>query len=111
MDERPDDGQPVVSLIEWHASRLQPDDARQVAAETAEAFARIPGMLEIRFLGDFETGRHYYVQTWRDRAALEAYMASESMFRIRDIAAQWVDGRPERQILVDYSPRSTPPHR
>jgi hypothetical protein len=30
------------------------------------------------------------------------------MFRIRDIAAAWVDGRPERQILVDYSPRSTP---
>ena len=61
-------------------------------------------LLEIRFLGDFETGRHYYVQTWRDRAALEAYMASESMFRIREIAAPFLEGRPSRSLFTDYSP-------
>jgi hypothetical protein len=30
------------------------------------------------------------------------------MFRIREIAAPWVTGRPERSILVDYSPGATP---
>jgi len=95
--------QPIVSLVSWQATGLDLEDARRLAAETAAAFGRIPGMLEIRFFGDFESGRHYYLQTWRDRTALEAYMASESMFRIRDIAAPWVSGRPERSILVDYS--------
>jgi quinol monooxygenase YgiN len=99
---------PVVSLVQWHAAGLDVESARRLAAETTAAFGRIPGMLDIRFFGDFETGRHYYLQTWRDRAALDAYMASESMFRIRDIAAPYVSGRPERWILADYSVEDAP---
>ena len=93
----------IVSLVEWRAPQLDPESARQLAADTAAAFARVPGMVEIRFFGDFESGRHFYLQTWRDRDALDAFMASESMFRIREIAAPWVEGRPERSILTDYS--------
>lgn len=93
----------VVSLVEWHAPDLDRQSARQLAAETAAAFRHIPGMLEIRFMGDFESGRHYYFQTWHDQAALDAYIASEAMFRIREIAAPYVRGKPERSILVDYT--------
>jgi quinol monooxygenase YgiN len=96
---------PIVSLIEWQASALTPEDARRVAAETTTAFGRVPGLLEIRFFGDFETGTHYYLQVWQDRAALDAYAASESMFKIRDIAAPYTEGRPSRKILSDYSVR------
>lgn len=76
-----------------------------LAADTIAAFQHIPGLIEIRFFGDFETGIHYYLQVWRDRAALDAYMASESMFKIREIAEPYLDGRPSRKLLVDYSVR------
>ena len=97
--------EPIVSLIEWHSTSLTMDDARRVAAETTAAFGRIPGLVEIRLFGDFETGTHYYLQVWRERAALDAYMASESMFKIRDIAAPYTEGRPTRKLLADYSVR------
>jgi quinol monooxygenase YgiN len=103
MDEPPE--APVISLIRWQPVGLDPEAARRLAAETTEACSAIPGLLEIRFFGDFETGVHYYFQVWRDRAALDAYMASESMFRIRDMAAPYVGDRPTREILSDYSAR------
>lgn len=99
---------PIVSLVEWQAPKLDPESAQRLAADTAAALRGLPGMIDIRFFGDFETGRHYYLQTWSDRAALDAFIASESMFRIRDIAAPYVSGRPQRSILVDYSVRDTP---
>jgi len=97
--------EPIVSLIEWPSTSLTPDDARRLAAATSAAFSRIPGLLEYRFFGDFESGTHYYLQVWRDREALDAYMASESMLRIREIAAPFVEGRPTRKLLTDYSVR------
>jgi orotate phosphoribosyltransferase len=95
--------EPIISLIEWHSTSLTPHDARRLASESSAAFARIAGLIQIRFFGDFETGRHYYLQVWRDRAALDAYMASESMLKIGEIAAPYVEGRPARQLLADYS--------
>ena len=80
-----------------------PGDRGRVAAETSAAFRLVPGLLAFRFFGDFETGTHYYLQVWRDKAALDAYAASESMFRIREIAAPFVTGRPSRRIFVDYT--------
>jgi quinol monooxygenase YgiN len=104
-DHDPATNGPIASLIEWHSTTLTPADAERLAAETTAAFGRIPGLVEIRFFGDFETGRHYYLQVWQDQAALDAYMASESMFKIRDIAAPYTEGRPTRQLLADYSVR------
>jgi hypothetical protein len=94
---------PVVSLVRWQPVGLDEPSARRLAADTAAAFSGIPGLVEIRFFGDFETGIHYYLQVWRDRAALDDYMASESMFRIRDLAAPYVGERPTREVMVDYS--------
>ena len=93
----------IVSLIEWPAPNLSIDDARRVAAETGRAFRHVPGLVDFRFFGDFETGRHVYFQVWESRAALDAYMASESMFRIREIAAPFVGGAPTRRVFVDYT--------
>jgi quinol monooxygenase YgiN len=84
------------------------EDARRVAADTSAAFRRVPGLVDFRFFGDFETGTHYYLQVWESQAALDAYAASESMFRIREIAAPFVTGRPSRRILVDYSAPQAP---
>ena len=110
MDDASDPfgAQPIVSLVEWPAEGMSLADARTVAEQTAEAFRRIPGLVDFRFFGDFESGTHYYLQVWRDRGALEAYAASESMFRIREIAAPFVTGRPSRRILVDYTDEAGP---
>ena len=97
------DRQPILSLVEWPAEGLSLADARRVAADTSAAFRLVPGLLAFRFFGDFETGTHYYLQVWRDQAALDAYAASESMFRIREIAAPFVTGRPSRRMFVDYT--------
>lgn len=97
---------PVAVLIEWSAPTLGEDDARRLAEATTRAFRRIPGLVDIRFFGDFSTGVHYYLQTWESEAAHDAYMASEAMFSIRDLAAPFVEGRPSRRILTDYTPRA-----
>ncbi|MGZ9159732.1 MAG: putative quinol monooxygenase [Candidatus Limnocylindrales bacterium] len=94
----------ITSLIEWQAPTMTPADANRLAARTAVAFRMVPGLLDFRFFGDFETGRHFYLQVWTDHAALDAYAASESMFRIREIAAPFVVGRPSRELFTDYSP-------
>jgi quinol monooxygenase YgiN len=99
-------GEPIIALIEWQAPSLGPAEARRLAAETAAAFSSVPGLREIRFFGDFETGRHFYFQRWESRAALDAYMASESMFRNRKIAEPFVEGPVTRRLFSDYSPPS-----
>lgn len=98
--------QPVVALIEWPARGLDLTAARQLAIDSDRLFRRVPGLLDVRFLGDFDSGTHYYVQTWRDLAALDAYLASEEMFSNRKLAEPYVAGRPSRTVLVDYSPRN-----
>jgi quinol monooxygenase YgiN len=95
--------QPILSLVEWPAEGLSLADARRVAADTSAAFRLVPGLLAFRFFGDFETGTHYYLQVWQDQAALDAYAASEPMFRIREIAAPFVTGKPSRRMFVDYT--------
>jgi len=97
-------GEPIIALIEWQAPSLGPDEARRLAVETEAALSHVPGLREVRLFGDFESGRHFYFQRWESRAALDAYMASESMVRNRGIAAPFVAGPVTRQLLTDYSP-------
>lgn len=100
----PESALPILSLIEWQAPTMTVDQARDLAERTAVAFRLVPGLLAFRFFGDFASGRHVYLQVWSDRAAFEAYAASESMFRIREIAAPYVSGRPSRELFADYTP-------
>jgi quinol monooxygenase YgiN len=98
------DALPILSIIEWHAPSLSVEDAHRLAERTTAAFRIVPGLLDFRFYGDFATGRHAYLQVWQDQAALDAYAASESMLRIREIAAPYVEGRPVRTLYTDYTP-------
>ena len=95
----------VSTLVEWQAPGLTPVAARALAQGTIERIGHFPGFVEGRFFGDFESGTHYYLLTWRDHAALEAYAASEQMTGVRELAAPYVEGRPSRRILSDYSAR------
>ncbi|MEX2547983.1 MAG: hypothetical protein WD830_09385 [Chloroflexota bacterium] len=106
MDDSPKlNGGPISTLVEWQAPDLTPEDARAIARRTIEQIGGFPGFVEGRFFGDFETGTHYYLLTWRDREALDAYAASELMLGVRELAAQYAQGRPTRKILSDYSVR------
>jgi quinol monooxygenase YgiN len=106
MDETTDPNEgPISTLVEWQAPSLTPADARALAEQTIARIGHFPGFLEGRFFGDFETGTHYYLLTWQDRAALDAYAASEQMTGVRELAAPFVAGRPTRKVLVDYSSR------
>jgi quinol monooxygenase YgiN len=96
---------PVSTLVAWQAPRMTPSQASALAQATMDRIGEFPGFVEGRFFGDFETGNHYYLLTWRDRAALDAYAASEQMLGVRELAAPYVEGRPSRQILADYSVR------
>jgi quinol monooxygenase YgiN len=96
--------QAIVALVEWPTKDFGLDAARQLAIETDRLLRRVPGLIDARFFGDFETGVHYYLLTWSDRAAFDAYAASEAMFTNRAIAEPYVAGRPSRKVLVDYTP-------
>jgi quinol monooxygenase YgiN len=96
---------PISTLVEWQAPRLTPQEAEQIASKTIRMIGRLPGFVEGRFFGDFESGTHYYLLTWESRAALDAYAASEQMLGVREIAAPFVEGRPTRKILRDYTER------
>src|SRR5688572_23631603 len=96
---------PISTLVEWQAPSLTPADAQALAEQTIARIGHFPGFLEGRFFGDFETGTHYYLLTWRDRSALDAYATSEQMTGVRELAAPFVEGRPSRKILTDYSVR------
>lgn len=96
---------PVSTLVEWNAPALKPEAAREIARRTMEMIERFPGFVEGRFFGDFDSGRHFYLLTWRDQAALDEYARSEQMLGVRELAAPFVDGRPTRLVLRDYSVR------
>lgn len=100
----PAEEQPIVALVEWPTKDFDLAAARRLAIETDRLLRRVPGLLDARFFGDFETGVHYYLLTWRDQPAFDAYAASEAMFSNRAIAEPFVAGRPSRKVLVDYSP-------
>jgi len=107
---RPDEGH-IVALVEWPTKAFDQAAARRLAVESDRVFRRVPGLLDVRFFGDFETGIHYYLLTWRDRAAFDAYAASEAMFSNRAIAEPYVAGRPSRKVLLDYTPSGDGPAR
>jgi quinol monooxygenase YgiN len=95
---------PVISHVEWHAPDLTLEGAHALIAETMTHLRHVPGLVNARFFGDFETGRHFFMLTWADMAALDAYLTSEEMFSIRKSAMAFLTGRVRRELFTDYSP-------
>jgi hypothetical protein len=96
---------PVSTLVEWQAPALTPRAARDIAERTIALIGDVPGFLEGRFFGDFESGRHFYLLTWSNQSALDDYARSEQMLGVREIAGRYNEGRPTRLVLSDYSVR------
>jgi quinol monooxygenase YgiN len=95
--------EPIVVLVEYQAPRMSPDEAAEVARQSAAVLRSVPGLVEARFLGDFEGGTHCFLLTWTGREAMETYMTSDQMHTVRSAASSFVEGRPTRRIFVDYT--------
>lgn len=95
----------IVVLVEWNAPEMSPDEAEDVAERSRTVFDATPGLLDARFFGDFETGTHCFLLTWKNREVMEQYMASEAMHAVRGSAAPFVSGKPTRRIFVEYGDR------
>lgn len=96
------DGHPIVVLVEWQASDMDEAQAVEMARSAREVLARVPGLTDIRMFGDFESGTHCYLLTWRDREAMDRYMTSDAMQAVRGAALPFVAGKPGRRIFVEY---------
>jgi len=92
----------LVVLVEWNAPGLRITDAQAVAKQSMSVLRSTPGLLDARFFGDFESGTHCFLLTWKNREAMDRYMASEAMQAVRGAAAAFVEGAPTRRIFVDY---------
>ena len=66
-----------VQIITFRLVDMDEDGYRAACAEMAPAFAALPGLLAKVWLADPATGTYGGVYLFRDRAAMEAYAASE----------------------------------
>lgn len=95
-------GHPIVVLVEWQATDLSLAQAEEMARSSLEVLRQVPGLDEARIFGDVESGTHCFLLTWRNREAMDRYMASEAMHAVRSAALPFVEGKPGRRIFVDY---------
>lgn len=93
---------PLVVLVEWNAPAMDLADAQEMARQSFAVLKSTPGLLDARFFGDFETGTHCFLLTWRDKNSMAQYMASKAMQSVRGSAAPFVVGTPTRRVFLDY---------
>ncbi len=99
-------GRPIIVLVEWQASEMGLEAAELMARDALAVLRDVPGLDEARVFGDFDSGVHCFQLTWRNREAMDRYMASDVMHAVRGAAMPFVAGKPERRIFVDYGAAS-----
>jgi len=83
-----------VQIITFHLADLTEEGYREACAQFAPAFTDLPGLLAKVWLADPDTNTYGGVYLFRDRAAMDAYVASDlfatvaSYPHFADIAAQ-----------------------
>lgn len=98
--------QRLAVLVEWNAPEMGLADAQAVARQSMSVLRSTPGLLDARFFGDFESGTHCFLLTWKNKEAMDRYMASEAMQSVRGSAGPFVAGAPTRRIFVEYGPET-----
>lgn len=66
-----------VQIVTFTLAGMDDDGYRAACAEMAPAFAELPGLRAKVWLTDPSTGTYGGVYLWDDRAAMDAYAASE----------------------------------
>jgi len=71
-----------VQVIQFRLAGLSEADYRAHTERVAPVFSTMPGLLSKVWLANAETNTYGGVYTWRDRASLEQYRASEIYARL-----------------------------
>jgi hypothetical protein len=66
-----------IQVIQFRLAGLSEADYRAHAERVAPVFSAMPGLLSKVWLANADTNTYGGVYTWRDRASLEQYRASE----------------------------------
>lgn len=66
-----------IQIVTFHLKDLTEDDFIDICNQLAPDFAAVHGLISKVWLADGESGTYGGVYTWRDRAAMEAYVASD----------------------------------
>lgn len=69
-----------IQIVTFHLKGISPAEYRAVCEQEAPAFAALPGLISKVWLADEQTNTYGGVYTWRDRAAMEAYLKTD-LFR------------------------------
>jgi hypothetical protein len=69
---------PTVQIVTFRLHGLDPEAFAAHCEAVAPVFAELPGLVAKTWLGDADTGVHGGVYHWRDRAAMEAYVAGDT---------------------------------
>jgi len=73
----------TVQIVTFRLEGVTPEAFAAHCEGVAPAFAEIPGLVCKTWLGDPASGVHGGVYHWRDRAAMEAYVAGEVFGALR----------------------------
>jgi quinol monooxygenase YgiN len=66
-----------IQVVNFQLKELDDAGFRAACDHLAPAFAAVPGLLSKVWLASPETGTYGGVYTWRDRAAMDAYLGSD----------------------------------
>ena len=72
----------VIQVIQFRLAGLSAAEYRAHTERVAPVFRTMPGLLSKVWLANADTNTYGGVYTWRDRASLEHYRASETYARL-----------------------------
>lgn len=95
-----------IQIVTFHLNDLSEEDYRQACEAEAPAFAEVPGLLSKVWLADSSTNTFGGIYTWRDRAAMEAYLDSD-VFRAMETDPNLADLRSRDFAVLEAPTRIT----
>lgn len=66
-----------IQIVTFQLKNLSEDDYVKLCEQVAPSFAAVPGLISKVFLADRKGGTYGGVYTWRNRAAMEAFAATD----------------------------------
>jgi hypothetical protein len=73
----------TIQIVRFTLDGLDHDTFAAHCEQVAPAFAGIPGLISKAWLGDERAGIYGGVYAWRDRAAMDAYVAGDVFAAVR----------------------------
>lgn len=95
-----------IQIVTFHLNDLSEEDYRQACEAEAPVFAEVPGLLSKVWLANSATNTFGGIYTWRNRAAMEAYLDSD-VFRAMETDPSLADLRSRDFAVLEAPTRIT----